>query len=135
MRFLALGEVVELHRRLLAQSGGGSGLRDLGLLSPRWPSLARPSMARHLHPTTADKAAALGFALIANHPFVDGNKRIGHAAMEVFLMLNALEIEASVDDQERVVLAVASGHLDRAGLSQWLKAHIVAVGSPQSDPG
>ena len=50
-------------------------------------------------------------------------------------MLNALEIEASVDNQERVVLAVASGHLDRAGLSQWLKAHIVAVGSPQSDPG
>src|SRR4051812_30148741 len=124
-----LGEVVELHQRLIAQSGGGSGLRDLGLVES---ALAQPRASfdgADLHETIVDKAAALGFALVANHPFVDGNKRIGHAAMEVFLLLNGCEIEASVDDQERTVLDVASGRLDRAGLSRWLKAHIVDAGS------
>ncbi|MEO7274425.1 MAG: type II toxin-antitoxin system death-on-curing family toxin [Vicinamibacterales bacterium] len=128
MRFLTLGEVVELHQRLLAQSGGGSGLRDLGLLES---ALAQPRASfdgADLHPTVVDKAAALGFALIANHPFIDGNKRIGHAAMEVFLVLNGLEIEASVDDQERVILAAASGDLDRAGLSLRLKNHVSEAG-------
>jgi death-on-curing protein len=80
-----------------------------------------------LHPTIADKAAALGFALVANHPFVDGNKRIGHAAMEVFLVLNGVEIDATVDDQEQTILAVASGLLDRDGLGQWLKARLAPV--------
>ncbi|WP_246844273.1 type II toxin-antitoxin system death-on-curing family toxin [Hydrocoleum sp. CS-953] len=65
-----------------------------------------------LYPTVIDKAAALGFLIIMNHPFIDGNKRIGHAAMEVFLILNGLEINASVDEQEQVILAVASGELN-----------------------
>ena len=92
MRYLTLGEVVELHRRLLAQSGGSAGIRDIGLLES---ALAQPRATfdgNDLHPTVADKAAALGFALVANHPFVDGNKRVGHAAMEVFLVLNGYEI-------------------------------------------
>ena len=133
MRFLTLGEVIELHQRLLAQSGGASGLRDLALLES---ALAQPRASfdgADLHRTIADKAAALGFALIANHPFIDGNKRVGHAAMEVFLVLNGFEIEASVDDQERVVLSVASGQLDRAGLSQWLKSHLLV--SAEGGPG
>lgn len=77
-----------------------------------------------LHPTLVDKAAALGFSLLANHPFVDGNKRIGHAAMEVFLVLNGCEIQASVDDQEHLMLAVASGALDRQQLASWLNQHV-----------
>ena len=60
-----------------------------------------------------------------NHPFIDGNKRAGHAAMEVFLMLNGYEIEASVEEQERVILQVASGKLDRKAFTQWLQAHIL----------
>ncbi len=78
-----------------------------------------------LYPTLADKAAALGFSLISNHPFVDGNKRIGHAAMEVFLMLNGYEIEADVDEQEQVILNVAAGQINRNGLTEWLKSHII----------
>ena len=71
------------------------------------------------------KAAALGHSLIQNHPFVDGNKRVGHAAMEVFLLLNGYEIDASTDDQERVILDVASGQMSGVELSEWLSHHIV----------
>jgi len=127
MRHLTLGEVVELHRRLLEQSGGASGLRDLGLLRS---ALAQPHATfggADLHPTLVDKAAALGFALVANHPFVDGNKRVGHAAMEVFLVLNGFEVNASVDEQERVVLDIASGELDRDGLGRWLRTKVVQI--------
>jgi death on curing protein len=73
-----------------------------------------------------DKAVALGFSLIMNHPSVDGNKRIGHAAIETFLVLNGLEISATVDDQEQVILALASGELEREQFVKWLKQHIVA---------
>ena len=127
MRLLTLGEVIELHRRLLEQSGGASGIRDLGLLQS---ALAQPHATfggKDLHPTLVDKAAALGFALIANHPFVDGNKRIGHAAMEVVLLLNGFEVNASVDEEERVVLAIASGELNREGLVRWLQTKAVEI--------
>lgn len=127
MRYLTLGEVVELHRRLLAQSGGGTGLRDLGLLES---ALAQPRATfdgQDLHPTIVDKAAALCFALVANHPFVDGNKRIGHAAMEVFLVLNGFEIKATVEEQEDLMLRVASSGLNRAALAAWLDSHVERV--------
>ena len=59
-----------------------------------------------------------------NHPFIDGNKRIGHAAMEVFLVLNGHEITCGVDDQEQVILDLASGNLPREDFAQWVKKHI-----------
>ena len=120
MRWLQLAEVLELHRRLLTQSGGTPGLRDLGLLEASL-ALPRQSFAgADLYPGLIAKAAALGFSLIQNHPFVDGNKRIGHAAMEITLVLNGMELTASVDAAEAVVLAVASGELDREGFTQWV---------------
>ena len=61
-----------------------------------------------------------------NHPFVDGNKRTGHAAMETFLVLNGLEINASVDEQERMVLAIASGKLERGAFVEWLQQNATA---------
>ncbi len=59
---------------------------------------------QELYPTLVEKAAALGFSLVTSHPFVDGNKRLGHAAMETFLLMNGHEIEASVDEQEDLIL-------------------------------
>ena len=120
MRWLKLAEVLELHRRLIEQIGGIPGLRDLGLLEA---SLAQPHQSFggvDLYPELSDKAAALGFSLIQNHPFVDGNKRIGHAAMETTLVLNGFELDASVDAAEAVVFAVASGELDREGFTRWV---------------
>jgi death-on-curing protein len=123
MRWLRLAEVLELHRRLIQQSGGMSGLRDLGLLEA---SLAQPRQSFagvDLYPGLTAKAAALGFSLIQNHPFVDGNKRIGHAAMETTLVLNGFELSASVEAAEAAVLAVASGQLNRDALTRWVRAN------------
>jgi death-on-curing protein len=59
-----------------------------------------------------------------NHPFVDGNKRTGHAAMETFLVLNGFEIKASVEEQEKIILQLAAGELQRDVLTDWLRAHL-----------
>ena len=125
MRYLTLNEVLELHRRLVERYGGSAGIHDLGALES---ALAQPRMTfggEELYPTIVEKAAALGSVLIKNHPFVDGNKRTGHAAMETFLVLNGFEIEAPVDEQEEVILQVASGELRREVFTGWLRTHIV----------
>ena len=82
---------------------------------------------QELYPTLVDKAAALGFSLIQNHPFVDGNKRTGHAAMETFLVLNGYKIRGTVDEQVEVILHVAASEMGRDGFLDWLRQHIQAI--------
>lgn len=74
-----------------------------------------------LYDDPAAKGTALAFSLIRNHPFLDGNKRIGHAALETFLMVNGFELDASVDGAEALILAVAAGDLDRLALERWVR--------------
>jgi len=127
MRFLTLAEVLELHRLAIERSGGSAGVRDQGLLES---AIAQPEMTfggQELYPTLADKAAALGHSLVMNHPFVDGNKRVGHAAMETFLVLNGHEIAADVDEQERVVLGAAAGTISREDFTSWVRSHLVEL--------
>ncbi len=107
MRFLSIAEVLDLHERLLADSGGAPGVRDLGALES---AVSQPHAAfggLDLYPDLVAKAAALCYSLIMNHAFVDGNKRIGHAAMETFLVLNGHELQCGVDEQEQVILQLA----------------------------
>ncbi|MCP9468975.1 MAG: type II toxin-antitoxin system death-on-curing family toxin [Nitrospira sp.] len=88
MRHLTLREILEIYQHVMQQSGGLVGIRDLGALES---AVAQPRMTfdgAELYPTVVEKAASLGFSLIQNHPFVDGNKRTAHAAMETFLVLN-----------------------------------------------
>ena len=80
-----------------------------------------------LYPTLAAKASAVGFSLIMNHPFIDGNKRVGHAAIEATLMLNGFELEAEIDDAEAEILAVASGSRTREQLEEWISKHLVPL--------
>lgn len=130
MRYLSRQEVISLHSLLISQSGGSSGLRDRGALES---AVAQPEASfggEELYPDLASKAAALGHSLIQNHPFVDGNKRIGHGAMEVFLLLNGHEIDASVDDQEKIIIEVASGKVSRIELSEWISKHMVVRNNP-----
>ena len=125
MRYLSLAEVLQLHLLVIEQSGGAGGVRDLGALES---AVAQPQLtfASHdLYFTLAEKAASLGYSLVRNHPFVDGNKRVSHAAMETFVLLNGYEIAASVDDQEQLMLGLASGSVSREKLLRWLEQHLV----------
>jgi death-on-curing protein len=124
MRLLTVTEVLSLHDRIIATSGGSSGLRDAGALLS---ALAQPSATfdgNELYPTLEEKASALCFFLVSNHPFVDGNKRVGHAAMEICLLLNGFVIDAAVDEQEKLILSLASGEIAREILADWLRSHM-----------
>lgn len=127
VRYLSLSEVLELHHRLLSLTGGAGGIRDLGALES---AVAQPRMTFEgddLYPDLITKAAALGFSLIQNHPFVDGNKRVCHAAMETYLILNGHELTATVDESEAFVLGLASGEIARKELERWLRKHAKSV--------
>jgi death on curing protein len=127
MRYLTVGEVLEIYQHVMRQSGGSLGIRDLNALES---AVAQPRMTfggSELYPTIVEKAAALGFSLIQNHPFVDGNKRTGHAAMETFLILNGYEIVASVEEHVDIILGVASSQVNREAFTGWLRTHIKAT--------
>ena len=114
---------VELHHRIILQSGGGVGLRDRGALEAAvWQPL-QTFGGEDLYKGVIAKAAALAFFLASNHPFVDGNKRIAHAALEVTLILNGYELEAPVEAQESVMLRLASGEFTREQFTLWVSAH------------
>lgn len=123
-RYLSLAEVVELHRLVITSAGGAPGIRDLGALEA---AVAQPRMSfggEDLYPTREEKAAALCFSLVQNHPFLDGNKRVGHAAMETFLLMNGMEIQAPLEEQEQMMLSLAAGELERTTLVSWLSTHL-----------
>jgi death-on-curing protein len=85
-----------------------------------------------LYPTLVEKAAALGYSLVANHGFMDGNKRVGFAAMDVFLRANGCKIAARVDDAEAVTLGIASRAITRDQFTNWVSGHCVPLTSPPS---
>jgi len=124
MRYLSVGEVLDLYRRVMQETGGGFGLRDLSALLS---SIAQPRMTfegRGLYPSLADKASALCFSIVMNHPFLDGNKRTAHAAMEAFLQLNGHELSAPVGEQQEVLLKLAAGNLQRDEFTSWISDHV-----------
>ncbi len=123
-RYVTLEEALELHRLALEHSGGLDGVRDLGGLES---ALAQPRMTfggQDLYPSLAEKAAAISYSLVCNHPFVDGNKRVGHLAMETFLVLNGWEVAADVDEQEQIMLQLAAGGLMRETFTAWVQSHL-----------
>ena len=130
MRYLTLGEVLEVHRMVMGSGAKSIAIRDLPALES---AVSQPQVTfegASLYVTLAEKAAALCFSLVSNHPFLDGNKRTAHAAMETFLVLNGHEIVASVDEQESLMLAVASGQCDRKELVDWLGLHLSRLETP-----
>ncbi len=125
--FLSIDQVLELHRLVIEQSGGGAGTRDRGALDS---AVAQPHMSfggTELYPNVAEKAATIGFSIVCNHPFIDGNKRVGHAALETFLVLNGLELTVTVDVQEACILQLASGNMIRQEFTDWVVAHVVKL--------
>lgn len=122
-RFIPNRIVSTIHSDLLQRYGGRPGLRDPGLLDS---ALAQPKMTvggKFLHKTLFDKAAAYGFHICKNHPFVDGNKRVAFVLMDIFLQKNGWEIIANEEDAYSTMMSLASGKLSKARLSKWLKEH------------
>ena len=124
MKVLSKRQILMLHSMLMEQSGGMKGLRDEGLLDSaiHWP--LQTFGGQELYPTILEKAARLGYGLIHNHPFVDGNKRIGTHAMLVFLDINNVVVSYEDEDLIATILRVASGDMDDLGLLEWLKGHV-----------
>jgi death on curing protein len=127
IRSVTIAEVLETYQRVMQESGGLMGIHDFGALES---ALAQPYMTfdgNELYPSLAEKAAALGFSLIQNHPFIDGNKRIGHAVMALFLAMNNFTIDATIDEQYEIIMSVASGNLEREDFATWLSNHILEL--------
>lgn len=124
MKVLSKRQILMLHSMLVAQSGGMDGLRDEGLLESAVNTSLQTFGGQELYPTVLEKAARLGYGLIHNHPFIDGNKRIGTHAMLVFLDINNITLSYEDDDLISAILRVASGDMDDSELLEWLKAHI-----------
>ncbi len=114
--------MLAVHEEQLAEHGGGSGVRDQGLFES---ALSRPlNLAAYGDPDVAALAAAYGFGLARNHPFVDGNKRTAFVAVELFLVLNGWGLMANDASCVLTMLALAAGDLSEDEFAQWLRAHI-----------
>ena len=132
-RYLSRRQIEELHQKALAAHGGATGIGNESLLES---AVAQPQMTfggQSLYPTLHEKACALAFSLIMNHPFVDGNKRVGHLAMVVFLMANGCELSGDIDDHERTILSVASGEMSRDQFAAWIKEHLIRLSEVDGD--
>lgn len=121
--FLELDEVIEIHRDQIERYGGRGGIRDMGLLHS---AVAMPQAAvsgEYLHADLFEMAAAYLFHLVQNHPFVDGNKRVGAVAALVFLGLNGVRVRATIPALVRTVLAVAEGKIGKSSVAEFLRQH------------
>lgn len=122
--YLSLEQILDLHEKQVRTFGGSSGIRDRGALES---AVARPAMTfggEDLYPDVADKASALMHSLVMNHALVDGNKRIGASAAELFLEVNGYRLAALDDDLEQITLATARGELDAEALAIWFRQRI-----------
>jgi len=123
--YLSVEQLLRLHEKQIEKFGGSAGLRERGGLES---AVARPAMTfggEDLYPDLSAKAAALMHSLVMNHPFVDGNKRVGAAAAELFLILNGALLDAADSVMEETTLAVARGEMDVEPLTIWFGQRIV----------
>jgi death-on-curing protein len=124
VKYLTVERVLLIHAYQIARFGGEPGVRDPGLLDS---AVAQPRAAfggTDLYPTLAEKAGALAFSLVLNHPFFDGNKRTGHASMAMFLSRNGHTLDAPQSEQAEVIERLAAGALSREGFVAWVRARV-----------
>jgi death-on-curing protein len=130
--FLTLADLLEIHRQVLEATGGAVGLRDSGLLDS---AVHRPRASfggAALYPSLHEQAAALLHSLVSNHPFVDGNKRTGFTATDVFLRLNGRSLDASEDEKYDFVIQIASGQMAIPQIAQWIAEHLRDPTAPKA---
>ena len=119
--FLSLAEVLSIHRDQITRYGGAPGIRDLDLLKTALGMPPATYGGEFLHTDIFEMTAGYLFHLVKNHPFVDGNKRVGTVAALVFLDLNGFEFYASEDDFAEMVLAVARGEMNKAQVAVFIR--------------
>lgn len=113
-------KVLLLHKLITEETGGDPNIRDFALLESALESVFQTFDGKELYPSKEEKGARLGYALISNHAFVDGNKRIGMYVMMTFLEVNGIKINPPIDDVARVGFAVASGEMKYDDLLEWI---------------
>ena len=123
MIILSKKQVLALHSDLIREFGGTEGIRDEGLLESALAAPFQTFGGKPVYPSLQAKAARLGFGLVSNHPFVDGNKRTGAHVMLVFLALNGVELCYGQEDLISIFLSVASGMSDWRDLQRWILEH------------
>lgn len=124
MKRLSREQIIMLHRALIEQSGGSVEIRDEKMLDSALNVPFQTFGGADLYPTILEKASRLGYGLIKNHPFVDGNKRIGTHAMLVFLALNHIDVEYQDPELIKLILGIAADEFDSDHLLAWLQEHI-----------
>ena len=120
---LSKTQILLLHEQLIAETGGSSGLRDEGMLDSALNAPFQTFDGKDAYPSLQQKAARLCFCLVKNHPFVDGNKRIGAHVMLVFLALNGIELQYTQTELSDVILQLAAGTLQFSDLLDWILTH------------
>lgn len=120
---LTKSQILLLHEQLITETGGSSGLRDEGMLDSALNDPFQTFGKEDMYPSLQQKAARLCFGLVKNHPFVDGNKRIGAHAMLVFLALNGVELQHSQAELSDVILQLAAGEIEATDLLRWILEH------------
>ena len=128
--FLTLDEALAIHARQIARYGGALGLRDRGLLESALAMPAATFGGEYLHPSLHEQGAAYLFHLVKNHPFVDGNKRVGLACGLVFLRLNGIRVRATDDDLVDLVMDVATSRRSKADVAVFFRER-AAIKSPR----
>ena len=123
MKLLSERQIVLMHEQLIRATGGADGIRDEGLLEAAVFAPYQTFGDAELFPTVAEKAARLGFGLVKNHAFTDGNKRIGAHAMLVFLALNGVDLTYTQKELSDIILQIASGEREYADLLLWIRTH------------
>lgn len=120
---LTKSQILLLHEQLITETGGSSGLRDEGMLDSALNAPFQTFGREDMYPSLQQKAARLCFGLVKNHPFVDGNKRIGAHAMLVFLALNGVELQHLQAELSDVILQLAAGEIEATDLLRWILEH------------
>ena len=123
MKKLSVRQVMLLHTQLCEETGGAQGIRDEGLLESALSAPFQSFDGVDVYPSLQQKAARLAFGLVKNHPFVDGNKRIGAHAMLVFLALNGIELAYEQQELSGLILSVAAGECGYKEILSWLLEH------------
>jgi death-on-curing protein len=121
--FLTLDEIIAIHRDQIERYGGSLGVRDWGLLKSAIAMPAASFGGQYLHPDIYEKAAAYLFHLVQKHPFIDGNKRVGAVAADVFLALHDVQLIATEADYAELVLSVARGETSKSSAAEFFRTH------------